>query len=99
MNAASLVKSRLFRPPYGRITPAQIHVLKKDYTLVMWDILTRDYEKNLDAEKALKTIFRKIRPGSLVVFHDSEKSEKNLRLMLPQLLEHFSAKGYSFKCL
>lgn len=96
---AALVKSRLFRPPYGRITPAQIKALKKDYTLVMWDILTRDYEKNLDTERALKTIFRKIRPGSLVVFHDSEKSEKNLMLMLPQLLEHFSAKGYSFKCL
>lgn len=96
---SSLVKSRLFRPPYGRITPAQINALKKEFTIVMWDILTRDFEKNLDTEKALKTIIRKIKPGSLIVFHDSEKSEINLKLMLPQLLEHFSAKGYSFKCL
>ena len=96
---ASVVRSNLFRPPYGRITPAQIKHLLPNYRIVMWDILTRDYEQNLDTNEALRVLFSKIKPGAIVVFHDSEKAQHNLRVLLPALLEHFTAKGYQFKCL
>jgi peptidoglycan/xylan/chitin deacetylase (PgdA/CDA1 family) len=96
---AGIVKSNLFRPPYGRITPAQIRALHPQYRIVMWDLLSRDYEKNLNVQQALNVLIRKARPGSVLVFHDSEKAEHNLRILLPAILEHFSAKGYTFPCL
>lgn len=96
---AQVIKSNLFRPPYGRITPSQIKKLLPNYRIVMWEILTRDYEQNLNTGVALHALLNKIQPGSIVVFHDSEKAEHNLRALLPAVLEHFTAKGYQFKCL
>jgi peptidoglycan/xylan/chitin deacetylase (PgdA/CDA1 family) len=97
--ASTLIKSGLFRPPYGQISPKQIAVLKKQYRIVMWSILTRDYERNLNKEKASKSILKHTKAGDVIVFHDSERAEKNLFYILPQLLEKFSHEGYQFKTL
>lgn len=94
---AALVKSDLFRPPYGRISLRQIRAVhKKGYRIVMWNILTRDYDRMLDVARAIDDCARSVTKGSVIVFHDSEKAEAQLKIMLPALLEYFSAKGFIF---
>jgi len=89
----------LFRPPHGRITPRQYFSLKKNYRIVMWDVLSKDYDKTVLAEKCLQRVISKSKPGSVIVFHDSAKAEKNLRYALPRVLEYFSEKNFSFRAL
>ncbi len=93
------VSMPLFRPPYGRISRSQIRALSKDFRIVMWDVLTMDYRAGIAPEKCLRGSINATRPGSVVVFHDSFKAEKNLTFALPRFLEHFSNLGYSFKRL
>jgi peptidoglycan-N-acetylglucosamine deacetylase len=92
------VAGRLFRPPYGRITRGQIQQLR-DYRIIMWDVLSVDYDKSLPAEHCLRNTLRAVRPGSIVVFHDSLKAEKNMTYALPRLLEQLAGEGYRFKSL
>ena len=83
------LKTSLFRPPYGRITSSQASSLSKlGYRIVMWDILSYDWEKELSAQRIYARLKKHLRPGSIVVFHDSLKAEKNLRAVLPQILEY-----------
>jgi peptidoglycan-N-acetylglucosamine deacetylase len=89
---------RFFRPPYGRITPSQIRALKR-YKIIMWDVLSFDYSKNISPDDCLKNTIKAVRPGSIIVFHDSLKAEKNLRFALPRLIHDLLGKGYSFKTL
>jgi peptidoglycan/xylan/chitin deacetylase (PgdA/CDA1 family) len=91
--------SNLFRPPYGRITSSQIQALKPNYKIVMWDVLTSDYAKSISPERCLKGSIEATRPGSIIVFHDSLKAERNMTYALPRLLDHFSGQGYVFKTL
>ncbi|NOT76814.1 MAG: polysaccharide deacetylase family protein [Cyclobacteriaceae bacterium] len=91
-------KTRLFRPPYGRITRTQIKALS-DYQIVMWDVLTHDYNKNISPENCLKGSIGATREGSIIVFHDSLKAEKNMTYVLPRFIDHFMSQGYSFKTL
>lgn len=95
-NQAGLPK--LFRPPYGRIKRNQIEALK-DYSIVMWDVLSVDYNKNLSKESCLKNTLNVVRPGSIIVFHDSLKAERNLVYTLPRFIDSCLAKGYSFSLL
>jgi peptidoglycan/xylan/chitin deacetylase (PgdA/CDA1 family) len=88
----------LFRPPYGRITNAQINSLQK-HKIVMWDVLTQDYDRNLSKEKCLDGSIKATRNGSIIVFHDSYKAEKNLKYVLPHFIEHFLNKGYQFNTI
>ncbi len=97
--AENFIESKLFRPPYGRITPAQIKTLKKDYKIVMWSVLTYDYDRKVTAEKCLNNSIVHTKPGSIIVFHDSNKAFDKLKFVLPLFLEHFINKGYSFKTL
>ncbi len=90
---------RLFRPPYGRITLDQINSLKPNYRIIMWDVLTQDYSQSMSKEKCLSGSIKATRPGSIVVFHDSVKAERNLTYALPKYLEHFSKEGYIFSAL
>jgi peptidoglycan-N-acetylglucosamine deacetylase len=90
--------TKLFRPPYGRITRKQIRLLA-GYKIVMWDVLSVDYAKSLSADACLQNTIKATREGSIVVFHDSYKAEKNMTHALPRYLEHFTSKGYSFKTL
>ena len=90
--------SKLFRPPFGRISRNQIRALK-DYQIVMWDVLTYDYAKSKKPERLLKGAKNATRSGSIVVFHDSYKAEKNMSYVLPRFLEHFRSLGYTFDML
>ena len=90
--------SPFFRPPYGRITLSQIRALRQ-YKIVMWDVLSRDFDKSLSPDNCLRNTLKAVRPGSIVVFHDSFKAERNLQFTLPRLLESLSSEGYSFKTL
>ncbi len=93
------VKSDLFRPPYGRISKNQSRALQKNYRIVMWNLLSCDFDKKLNPEKALKGLKKKTTNGSIIVFHDSEKAEQNLKFILPPYLEFLNAKGYICKTL
>lgn len=98
-DCSTRVQSNLFRPPYGRISSSQIRRLKKNYRLIMWSILTGDFDPKLNRSKSLKALYSKTKPGSIIVFHDSKKAENNLYYLLPKYLKHFSAKGYRFETL
>jgi peptidoglycan/xylan/chitin deacetylase (PgdA/CDA1 family) len=89
---------KLFRPPYGKVTRQQIRTLK-NYRIIMWDVLTHDYSSALSAEPCLKRSINATRSGSLIVFHDSVKAERNMMHVLPRFIEHFLEKGYRFKSL
>lgn len=90
------VKSDLFRPPYGKIKPAQYTQLRTHYSIVMWDVLSGDFDRNTSKEKCLKNVIDNVRDGSIVVFHDNLKAKNNLYYTLPKFLEHFSNKGFRF---
>lgn len=91
--------SALFRPPYGRITLSQIRKLKPQYKIVMWDVLTADYNQSLSNESCLTGSIRATRPGSVVVFHDQPKTYEKIQYVLPKYLEHFSKLGYKFELI
>lgn len=90
--------TRLFRPPYGRITRSQIKALK-DYKIIMWDVLTHDYAKTISKEKCLKGSIAATRPGSIIVFHDSIKAENSMKYTLPRFIDHFSDQGFRFESI
>ncbi len=94
-----VVKSTLFRPPYGKLKPLQLRALKKKYKIIMWSFLTCDYLKNLDHESVFEEMKDKIVSGDIVVFHDSLKAEKNMKRLLPKVLEYFSQQGFSFQAI
>ncbi len=97
--ASSLINSRLFRPPYGRITPSQIKHLSQDYTIVMWDILSGDFDESIDAEQCFKNVVENAKNGSIVVFHDNVKSIKKLKILLPLILEYYTKEGFAFEAI
>ncbi|MCF6297668.1 MAG: polysaccharide deacetylase family protein [Flavobacteriaceae bacterium] len=92
--------TNLFRPPYGKINPQQAKpLIKKGYKIIMWDVLSGDFDQNLKKEDCFQNVIKHTEKGSIIVFHDSEKAFKNLRYTLPKTLELFSEKGYVFKAL
>lgn len=90
--------SLLFRPPYGRIKRSQVKSLA-DFKIVMWDVLSFDFNKNLSPEKCLRKTVNVVRDGSIIVFHDSLKAERNMMYAFPRLVDHFLEKGFQFKKL
>lgn len=91
---------RLFRPPYGQIKPSQIKLLRaKGYEIIQWSDLSCDYDKHLDCERSLSALIKNAKPGSIVVFHDSEKAENQLKQILPKYLEAMLAEGFTFETL
>ncbi|MGB3005281.1 MAG: polysaccharide deacetylase family protein [Chitinophagaceae bacterium] len=96
--ASKYIQSDLFRPPYGRIRSAQVKELK-NYKIVMWDVLSGDFDESLSKEKCLQNVIRKTSNGSIVVFHDSEKAFQRLKYVLPLVLDFFRDSGYSFKSI
>ena len=96
---AKSVQSKLFRPPYGKIKTTQIKRLKKDYKIVMWSVISGDFDKKLMPEECLNIVVQNVDKGNIVVFHDSEKAEANLQFSLPRVLNHFTQIGWTFKAL
>lgn len=99
MKGQPLIQSEFFRPPYGRITSSQIRMLKPKFRIVMWSVLSYDFDKNTSPEQCLKNVTDHVKDGDIVVFHDSEKAAKNMLSALPKLLEILSAKGFTFPTL
>lgn len=94
-----LVGGKIFRPPYGQLRRNQYKQLKEEgYQVVFWDVISYDYEK-IKKELVLNNVLKHTREGSIVLFHDNVKAEKNLTYALPLFLEHFAKLGYSFKIL
>ena len=92
--------SQLFRPPYGQIKSRQSKKLRDlGYQVVMWDVLSADYDTSLDAKACTKNVIEHAKPGSVIVFHDSIKAWPRLEASLPAVLKYFSEKGYEFRCI
>jgi peptidoglycan-N-acetylglucosamine deacetylase len=96
---ARLVDSLLFRPPYGRLTPTQRLFLDRHYQIVMWDVLSGDFDPSITPQQCLDNVLEHARPGSIIVLHDSLKAEERLRYALPRILEQFTEQGYRFEAL
>lgn len=93
-------RSSLFRPPYGRIKKAQAKaVARAGYKIVMWDVLSGDWDVSKSPYDCLKAVKRYSKPGSIIVFHDSLKAQPRLEVILPELLKHFHQKGYQFEAI
>lgn len=97
--AAEYIDSRLFRPPYGRIKKKQIDKLQLRYEIVMWDLITHDYNQKLSKESIFHNVKRYSRNGSIVVFHDSIKAKNNMLYALPLSIEYWNSQGYTFGVL
>ncbi len=97
--AAEYIDSDLFRPPYGRISTLQARYLPQAFNMkiIMWSVLSGDFDEKLSAGKCLDNVLLNTKEGSIVVFHDSGKAYAKLTYVLPRLLEHFSHRGYSFE--
>ncbi len=94
-----LINSNLFRPPYGRIKKSQLKTLCKQYKIIMWDVLSGDYDKNTDAEKCLDNVIKNLRSGSIIVFHDSIKAEEKLKYALPKFIDYALENKFQFEIL
>ena len=97
--ANDLIHSSLFRPPHGLLRWKQARAIKDRYNIVMYDLVTRDYSRKLTLAKVLANVKRYARNGSIIVFHDSLKAEKNMKAVLPQAIEWLLARGYTFERL
>ena len=89
----------LFRPPHGRLTWPLLRALRPQFRVAMWSVLTRDYDPDLSPADCLHYTLAAIRPGDVVVFHDSRKASLRLRFVLPRVLAHLAACGYHFATL
>lgn len=92
--ASKYVASNLFRPPYGLITYRQARALARRYKVVMWSVLTRDFDARITPEECLDIALRGVRPGAIIVFHDNQKARDKVLYALPKLLEYLRKEGY-----
>jgi peptidoglycan/xylan/chitin deacetylase (PgdA/CDA1 family) len=97
--ARQFIDSDLLRPPHGRISRSQIKKLKDRYRIIMWSALSYDFDTRVSGHKCYRNSISVAKPGSIVVFHDSEKARKNLEYAFPKYLQHFADMGYKFKHL
>jgi peptidoglycan/xylan/chitin deacetylase (PgdA/CDA1 family) len=100
LEAANYIDSDLFRPPYGRISRMQrkqLQQMKEPFTVVMWTVLSGDFDQNITPEQCLHNVLKNAESGSVIVFHDSEKAYNNLRFALPEVLKKFTEAGYRFE--
>ena len=96
---AHAVHSELFRPPYGRVKPSQAKFLNRHYRVVMWDVLSGDFDPAISKEQCLDNVIKNTEKGSIIVFHDSLKAKEKLEYVLPKTLEYFAEQGYRFEAL
>lgn len=98
--AASLIRSPLFRPPFGHITPAQLNRLRSmGLHTIMWSITSGDFDETITPQRCFNNVRRNVSPGAIVLMHDSMKAAVNLRYVLPKLLEQYAQEGYQFLSL
>lgn len=98
-HCAHLTQSSLFRPPYGRLKSKQAQFLQRHYRIVMWDVLSGDFDPSISADQCFNNVIQNAQEGSIVVFHDSQKAWSKLYEVLPKVLAYYTAKGYKFEIL
>ena len=91
--ASKLIKSSLFRPPYGKLSPRIIKSLKKNYDVIMWDVLSGDFDTSISPKECLENVKENAKEGSIIVFHDSIKAIDTLKVVLPDVISFFEEKG------
>lgn len=99
MAAKELIKTDLFRPPHGQMRLSQLIKMRKNYRIVLWDVLSADFDTSITPEKCLKNVINKVRNGSVIVFHDSLKAETNLKYALPRAIRYMKDDGYEFELI
>jgi peptidoglycan/xylan/chitin deacetylase (PgdA/CDA1 family) len=102
LECQKLTGTDLFRPPYGRIKKSQIKAIKAQAPqtqIIMWDVLSGDFDLNLTPEKCFQNVIKHTNGGSIIVFHDSLKAFDRLQYALPRVLQHFHQLGYTFNTL
>lgn len=102
LQADELINSSLFRPPYGRAKRSQIKLLKQarpNLKVVMWNVLSADFDQTISAEKCLENVLKNVRGGDIVLFHDSLKAKERMEYALPRALEYWSKRGFKFNKL
>lgn len=97
--AQKVIDSNLFRPPYGKLTPRTLFSLKKKFRIIMWDVITGDFDENVSAAQVEKNVKDNAENGSIIVFHDSIKAASKMLEVLPKLLSHYQVLGYTFSCI
>jgi peptidoglycan-N-acetylglucosamine deacetylase len=97
--ASEYIQSNLFRPPHGDMRLSQFKALKKKYQIIQWDVITRDYDKSIPEQRVLNIVKKYTRNGSIIVFHDSLKAERNMRYAMPKAIEFLLQEGYQFRTL
>lgn len=97
--ADALINSPFFRPPHGQFSFFHKWKLRKNYSIILWDLVTRDYNRKLSGEKVFSIVQKYVRNGSIIVFHDSLKAEKNLRYALPKTIDFLIKEGYKFEVI
>ncbi len=90
----AILGSQLFRPPYGRIKKSQIKQLKKRYKIILWDVLSGDYDNDFSPEECAANVLANVQSGSIIVFHDSVKAWPNLKIALPLVLKQLVERGF-----
>jgi len=90
---------KYFRPPHGRIKLSQIRRLKTEYKIIMWDVLSMDYDPMQTSQECLLKTMKYTRPGSIIIFHDSRKTENKIKFVLPQLMDFFKSQNYNLRNL
>jgi peptidoglycan/xylan/chitin deacetylase (PgdA/CDA1 family) len=93
-------EAKLFRPPYGKMKRSQAKELdRKGYRIIMWDVLSADFDRSISNEKCLQNVLENTKNGSIIVLHDSVKASEKVRFVLPKVLKEFSEKGFVFKAI
>lgn len=94
------INSKIFRPPYGRINSIQSKKLRKQgYKIIMWDVLSADFDQSITNEKCVKNVVVNIKPGSIIVFHDSHKAFNNLKYALPKVLDFIDKNNFNYEII
>ena len=91
--------TNLFRPPYGKISLGQLLRLRKEYKIILWSVMSYDFKKEISGEQCLQNVLKNTKDGSIIVFHDSVKSQERMLYALPRVIEYFLEKGYTFKSI
>lgn len=96
-SAKEYIDSKLFRPPYGRMTFSQTHQVKMNYDIIMWSWLSFDYDKNIPVEKILRKAKKQLKAGDILVLHDNAKTKDRLKILLPEIVAIIGEKELKFK--
>lgn len=97
--AAKYIPSALFRPPYGKLTWRILFALRKKYRIVMWEVISCDFDGRVTAAQVYRNVVEQSRPGAVIVFHDSLKAAPRMLAVLPMVLEHFQKQQYRFRVI